>query len=87
MGVYQQMDIKIKIKNFQLILTMNDTTQYVHDLQLSLWLKKTPMQRLHQFMVDNDEMYKFWKNAKTVTAGNKKMMITKEIIQSNKKLK
>ena len=40
---------------------MNDTPKYVFDLQLSLWLKKSPMQRLHQFMIDNDAMYKFIK--------------------------
>ncbi len=64
---------------------MNDTPQYVFDLQLSLWLKKSPMQRLHQFMIDNDAMYKFWNNVKpVVSSNNKKTMLTKAIIQSNK---
>ena len=64
---------------------MNDTPQYVFDLQLSLWQKKSPMQRLHQFMIDNDAMYKFWNNVKPVaSSNNKKIMLTKAIIQSNK---
>ena len=63
---------------------MKDTPQYIYDLQLSLWLKKTPMQRLHQFMVDNDAMYKFWNNVKPSVINNNKAILTKEIIQLNK---
>jgi hypothetical protein len=62
---------------------MKDTSQDIYDLQLSLWLKKTPMQRLHQFMKDNDALYKFWNNAKA-TLTNNKTILTKEIIQLNK---
>lgn len=47
---------------------MNDTQQYVFDLQLSLCLKKSPMQRLHQFMIDNYAVYKFWNKIKPVTS-------------------
>jgi hypothetical protein len=35
---------------------MNDTPQHIQDLQLQLWLSKTPGERLYQFLVDNDTM-------------------------------
>ena len=36
---------------------MTDTPQHIKDLQLDLWLSKTPGERLYQFLVDNDAMY------------------------------
>ena len=36
---------------------MTDTPQHVKDLQLQLWLSKTPGERLYQMLVDNDVMY------------------------------
>lgn len=36
---------------------MNDTPQHVKDLQLKLWLARTPGERLFQFLTDNDAMY------------------------------
>ena len=33
---------------------MNDTPQHISDLQLTLWLSKSPGERLYQFLVDND---------------------------------
>lgn len=38
---------------------MIDTPQHIKDLQLKLWLEKTPEQRLMQFLKDNDEMFRF----------------------------
>jgi hypothetical protein len=35
---------------------MTDTPQHIKDLQLKLWLDKTPGERLYQFLVDNDAM-------------------------------
>lgn len=44
---------------------MNDTPQHVKDLQLQIWLAKPPpMERLHQFLVDNEALYLFWKSNK-----------------------
>jgi hypothetical protein len=43
---------------------MTDTTQDIKNLQLKIWLDKTPMQRLHQFMTDNEALIKFWKEVK-----------------------
>ena len=37
---------------------MTDTPQHVKDIQLQLWLVKTPEERLMQFLKDNDEMFK-----------------------------
>jgi hypothetical protein len=37
---------------------MTDTPQHIKDLQLKLWLSKTPGERLYQFILDNDAMYK-----------------------------
>jgi hypothetical protein len=36
---------------------MTDTPQHIKDLQLKLWLSKTPGERLYQFLIDNDKMY------------------------------
>jgi hypothetical protein len=46
---------------------MEDTPLHIKQLQLKVWLAKTPAQRLKQFLVDNDALQKFWaknKNAK-----------------------
>ena len=37
---------------------MTDTPQHIKDIHLKLWLQKTPGERLYQFIMDNDEMYK-----------------------------
>jgi hypothetical protein len=36
---------------------MNDTPQHIKDLQLKIWLTKSPGERLYQFLIDNDAMY------------------------------
>jgi hypothetical protein len=36
---------------------MTDTPQHIKDLQLKLWLAKTPEERLLQFITDNDIMF------------------------------
>ena len=48
---------------------MTDTPQHIYDLQLKLWLAKSPGERLHQLMKDNDALFKFWKEAKIVNKG------------------
>ncbi len=35
---------------------MTDTPQYIKDLQLELWLQKTPGERLYQAIMDMDAM-------------------------------
>lgn len=36
---------------------MTDTPEHIRDLQLKLWLSKSPGERLYQFIMDNDAMY------------------------------
>ena len=43
---------------------MIDTTQDIKNLQLKIWLEKSPMERLRQFMTDNEALIKFWKEVK-----------------------
>jgi hypothetical protein len=43
---------------------MNDTPKHIKDLQLKIWLAKPPMERLKQFLIDNDALYKFWNENK-----------------------
>lgn len=42
---------------------MNDTPQHIKDLQLKIWLSKSPGERLKQFMEDNASLFQFWKAA------------------------
>jgi hypothetical protein len=36
---------------------MTDTPQHIREMQLKLWMSKTPEERLYQFIIDNDAMY------------------------------
>ena len=37
---------------------MTDTPTHVQEIQLQIWLAKSPGQRLLQFLTDNDALYK-----------------------------
>jgi hypothetical protein len=39
---------------------MNDTPQHIKELQLKIWLSKSPAERLMQFMKDNTSLFQFW---------------------------
>jgi hypothetical protein len=43
---------------------MTDTPQHIKDLQLQLWLSKTPGERLYQFLTDNETMLNGLREAK-----------------------
>lgn len=43
---------------------MTDTPQHIKDLQLKLWLSKTPGERLYQFLIDNEAMLNGLREAK-----------------------
>jgi hypothetical protein len=43
---------------------MNDTPQNIKDLQLKIWLSKSPGERLKQFMEDNTALFHFWNSAR-----------------------
>lgn len=42
---------------------MNDTPQHIKELQLKIWLSKSPGERLKQFMEDNASLFQFWNMA------------------------
>jgi len=42
---------------------MNDTPQHIKDLQLKIWLSKSPMERLMRMMEDNAALMRFWVEA------------------------
>jgi hypothetical protein len=42
---------------------MNDTPQHIKELQLRIWLSKSPGERLKQFMEDNASLFQFWNMA------------------------
>ena len=48
---------------------MNDTPKHIKELQLKIWLSKSPGERLKQFMEDNAALFKFWHMAQQ--SGNK----------------
>lgn len=54
------MDWKIEFKNIWNYLKMTDTPKEIKDLQLKIWLAKSPAERLRQMLVDNEALYKFW---------------------------
>ena len=43
---------------------MVDTPEHIKQLQLKIWLSKSPGERLKQFVVDNDQFFKFLETAK-----------------------
>jgi len=40
---------------------MTDTPEHIKQLQLNVWLSKPPMERLLQFLQDNETLFLFWK--------------------------
>ena len=43
---------------------MTDTPQHIKDLQLQIWLSRTPAERLRQLMMDNDAIFNLWNSMK-----------------------
>ena len=42
---------------------MQDTPRDIKQLQLEIWLSKTISERLEQFILDNDALFRMWKQA------------------------
>lgn len=42
---------------------MQDTPDHIKKIQLEIWLKKTPGERLYQTIKSNEELFLFWKEA------------------------
>jgi hypothetical protein len=58
---------------------MNDTPQHIKELQLKIWLSKSPAERLKQFMEDNAALSQFWaaaRNSSTSENGKDVLMNT-----------
>jgi len=47
---------------------MDDTPEHIKKIQLQIRLSKPPMERLRQFLTDNEALYMFWQNAKAERA-------------------
>ena len=45
---------------------MSDTPEHIKQLQLNIWLSKSPMERLLQFLQDNETLFLFWKTNNTL---------------------
>ena len=58
---------------------MTDTTQDIKNLQLKIWLDKSPMERLRQFMTDNEALIKFWNDVKPTDKNLKEISSKKTI--------
>jgi len=49
---------------------MTDTPEHIKDLQLKIWLSRTPEERLLQFIRENDAWWRALKEAKEITKAN-----------------
>ena len=45
---------------------MTDTPQHIKELQLKIWLSKSPMERLRQTLEDNGQLLQFWSSARVL---------------------
>ena len=49
---------------------MNDTPENIKELQLQIWLSKSPAERLKQAIEDNAALFKFWETLKKLNQGS-----------------
>jgi hypothetical protein len=61
---------------------MNDTPQHIKELQLKIWLSKSPAERLKQFMEDNASLFQFW----TVARGSNIASLDNKNVQKNSQI-
>lgn len=40
---------------------MTDTPDHIKQLHLQIWLSKPPGERLRQFLINNEQLFAFWK--------------------------
>ena len=45
---------------------MTDTPKHIKDLQLKIWLSKSPMERLKRTLEDNGALLQFWSSTHVV---------------------
>jgi hypothetical protein len=51
---------------------MEDTPEHIKQIQLKIWLSKSPGERLKQFLIDNEALFTAWKKAKQSNQFNPK---------------
>lgn len=49
---------------------MTDTPEHIKKIQINIWLSKSPMERLLQFLMDNEALYNFWRQNNTALNTN-----------------
>lgn len=65
---------------------MTDTPEPIKELQLQIWLSKTPGERLRQFMEDNDAMYRFWDQMKEAERSKKMRIAVNPLVIMNQEI-
>ena len=64
---------------------MADTPKHIQQLQLKIWLSKTPGERLRLFLTDNDILYKAISKAKEQMKKERQDLLNKAITQQQVK--
>lgn len=49
---------------------MQDTSEHIKQIQLDIWLSKSMSERLERTILDNDALFKFWKEARKQISSN-----------------
>ncbi len=49
---------------------MQDTPEHIKQMQLDIWMSKTMSERLERCIIDNDALFKFWKEARKQISPN-----------------
>jgi len=52
---------------------LTDTPKHIKDIQLKIWLSKTPEQRLFQFITENDAWWNALREAKSDQKAQKEL--------------
>ena len=55
---------------------MTDTLQHIKELQLRIWLSKSPMERLRLTLESNGQLLQFWASARVVDRGRSEQKST-----------
>ena len=55
---------------------MTDTPQHIKELQLKIWLSKSPMERLKQTLESNGQLLQFWSSAHVVDKNRNNQTLT-----------
>jgi hypothetical protein len=53
---------------------MTDTPEHIQDLQLKIWMAKSPGERLFQALKNNEELFLFFKHAREAMQKTKQQL-------------